>query len=256
MENNVVIEVSESHVSAETSGKIPAHLDPNYTEPVKETFLHVTATEAPRHAEAARMLMPLSVPPETEFLRAYAAAIEGNACTPGPGENPKAVTRGIEAASEKLPITTALRRLEKFLAASYRGSFKSEAKTLALRHNAQQPRTKLSDPKNIRQPLTVSATELDLVHCAAKKAEEELCDFCRGTVLAVCAGGRPFAVPTTHSSENRDKQYQLRWTEAEWAYIGTTSEKYYGTPTGKRSNSGPLVREAILARAREILGEV
>jgi len=253
MEDQAVIEASGS--PGTTTEKIPAHLDPHYSEPVKEVFVHVTPEEAPRHAEAARTLMPLSVPPETEFLRAYAVSIEGKICTPEPGENPKAVTRGIESAAERLPITTALRRLEKFLAASYRGSFKSEAKTLALRANAKLPRQKMSDPKNIRQPLTVSATELDLVHRAAKQVGEELCDFCRGTVLAVCAGGRPFAIPTTHSSENRDKQYQLRWTETEWAYIGTTSEKYYGTPTGKRSNSGPLVREAILARAREVLGE-
>jgi len=239
----------------ETTEKLPAHLDPNYNEPAKEIFVHVTPAEAPLHAAAARSLMPLSVKPESEFLRAYAAAIEGKTCKPEPGENPKAVAKGIEYAVECLPITTAIRRLEKFLAASHRGSFKSELKTAALRANARRPRSKISDPRNVRQPLTVSAGELDLVRRAAKNVGEELSNFCRSTVLAICSGERLFTFPTTHSSEVRDKQYQLRWTEKDWSDIGKKAEDYYGPPTGKRSNSGPLIREAILTRSRKILGE-
>jgi len=254
MEDQDVTELPESSESAHNE-KIPAHLDPNYIEPVKEAFTHVTTEEAPKHAEAARVLMPLSVKPETEFLRAYAASMEGKECKPAPGENPKAIVKGVEAAAERLPITTAIRRLEKFLAASYRGSFKSEAKTLALRANARQPRSKISDPRTIRQPLTVSAAELDMVHRAAVQAGEELSEFCRAAILSVCTGDAVFTVPTTHSGSVRDKQYQLRLTESEWAVIGVTSEKFYGIPTGKRSNSGPLMRESILARSREILGE-
>lgn len=223
--------------------------------PHKEIIRHIEVTEKSKHANAARMLMSLSAPPETEFLRAYALELDGKPCSALPGENPKVIKRGQAAAEQLLPITTALRDLQRFLAASYRGSFKSEAKSASLRANASRPRHRQSDPRRVRQPLTVSDMELSLVQKAIKIKGVEMADFIRDTVMAVCKGDMPFVVPPILQTGGRNKQYQVRWSEDEWMCVLNKSYECYGATLGKRGYTGVLIRDAVLAMSKIIVNK-
>ncbi len=229
-------------------------------EPPKETIRTLELSEIAAHAEVARAIVTLCVSPELDFLQAYAFTLESQLQTPPappyvapPGHSHKIAAAGAEAGASRFTITGAIRKMEKWLAAQHRGSYRSEAKTTALRATAKLNRHHEGPIREIRQPLVVTPEEFSMVKHAAGIAGGDLADFVRDAALAVSSGMVPFVAPPIHQVGGRNKQYQIRWHEAEWQSVQTKSAEVYAESGTKRSTAGILVRDVVLQKSREII---
>jgi len=229
-------------------------------EPPKEVARTLEQSEIADHVAVATMIIRLCVSPEIDFLKAYAYALEAQLTTSPvapyvtpPGHSPKIAAAGTEAGNNRLTITGAIRKMEKWLAAQHRGSYRSEAKTTALRKTALLHRVHPGPKREIRQPLIVSPAEFEMVARAAAIARVDLTDFIRDAALDVCAGKTPFIAPPIHQVGGRNKQYQIRWFEAEWQSVQEKSAEVYRDSGTKRSTAGILVRDVVLKVAKEII---
>ena len=243
-----------AHNEARTDGKVILY------EPPKETVRTLELSEIADHVRVAREIVRLCISPEIDFIQAYAYALESQLQTSPappyvapPGQNPKIAAAGVEAANARLTITGAVRKMEKWLAAHHRGSFRSEAKTTALRKTALLHRVHPGPKREVRQPLIVSPAEFEIVEQAAALAQVDLTDFIRDSALDVCAGKVPFVAPPIHQVGGRDKQYQIRWFAAEWQSVQEKSAEVYRDSGTKRSTAGILVRDVVLQKSRELI---